>query len=203
MRRILSQAEQFPQRMSPRGFNPIPETDARPDLTWQTVEPEQPMLDDSMPKSQTTRLNRGFPMSLNPQDWADDEDAKAVGQLSRMITNDQIQHPQFAQVLGDILNRRGLGTHFSTGDVMPQRYSETGDEPELPVSVTADWGGLGEDTERTDAGHWPDEQEITLLPGAESLFNISVRVKNPRTRKWEDVHHPEGFSFTARNSRVL
>lgn len=81
----------------------------------------------------------------------------------------------------------GLGAHWTTDSRTAQGFAIENwgvDDTALPVVVSADWHGHGEDPYRTDTGgDYDDEKEITLLPGA-PLHVTNVHVQHPETGNW-------------------
>lgn len=60
----------------------------------------------------------------------------------------------------------GLGRHWSRSRAVAERFAMGDEQYSLPVVIETDWDGTGEDPDRTNVnGDYPDEQEITLLPG--------------------------------------
>lgn len=85
-------------------------------------------------------------------------------------------------------SRYGLGAHWSDNESVSNEFSGNPSSPwHLPVRVRADWKGTGEDPYRSETGgSFPDEHEVTMLPGAK--MNIrSVQIKHPKTKKWHEV----------------
>ena len=93
----------------------------------------------------------------------------------------------------------GIGRHWSTSHENATSFATgsgggtgTGQEyggpaPNLPVRIRGEWKGLGEDPYRTNTGgHYEDEQEITMLPGA-PLNIADVEIMHPQTRQWHSV----------------
>ncbi|QDH91870.1 hypothetical protein SEA_PHRAPPUCCINO_195 [Mycobacterium phage Phrappuccino] len=92
---------------------------------------------------------------------------------------------QRAKGVGD---EGGLGRHWSTDKwVSSSSFAGSDNYPNLPVLVSADWDGRGEDPYRTNTnGHWPDEKEVTMLPGAPMRIR-DVQIRHPQTRDWHSV----------------
>jgi hypothetical protein len=93
----------------------------------------------------------------------------------------------------------GVGRHWSTSHDNATTFATgsgggagTGQEyggpaPNLPVRIRGEWKGLGEDPYRTNThGHYEDEQEITMLPGA-PLNIADVEVRHPQSGQWMSV----------------
>lgn len=84
----------------------------------------------------------------------------------------------------------GLGPHWSADSSVAQSFSNqsrTYHPLKLPVVVRSKWKGLGEDPYRTNTmGHWPEEHEVTMLPGAKMNID-SVQIQHPKTRQWHEV----------------
>lgn len=86
-----------------------------------------------------------------------------------------------------------LGPHWSTDKDTSKEFASSsigfgpGNPLHVPVLVSGQWKGLGEDPYRTNTGgNWPEEKEITLLPGAP--VDISdVHIRNPHTGEWHSV----------------
>jgi GNAT superfamily N-acetyltransferase len=103
-------------------------------------------------------------------------------------------HPDLPHhILDHILNshdQQELGTHWSTdletagkfAGVYPAKSMYL--PQSLPVVVSGQWKGVGEDPYRRHAGgDYSDEHEITLLPGAPMKIH-TVRIHNPYTNAW-------------------
>jgi len=81
------------------------------------------------------------------------------------------------QQILDFMERggRGMGTHWSTDKDQAIQFARSngwGGKANLPVVITHDWYGSGEDPYRTGTeGERSEEQEITKLPG--SSVNVS------------------------------
>lgn len=79
-----------------------------------------------------------------------------------------------------------LGRHWSTNDDTPLEFAGFGHGPNgmhMPVSVTAEWNGLGEDP----ANHGiPGEDEIMLRPGTKMRVR-EMTIQHPSTGKIHDV----------------
>lgn len=103
-------------------------------------------------------------------------------------------HPDLPHhILNHILNshdQQELGTHWSTdfdtagkfAGVTPNKSMYM--PQSLPVVVSGQWKGVGEDPYRRHAeGDFSDEHEITLLPGAPMKIH-TVRIHNPYTDRW-------------------
>ena len=81
------------------------------------------------------------------------------------------------QQILDFMQRggRGMGTHWSTDKDQAMQFARSngwGGKANLPVVITHDWYGSGEDPYRTGTeGEWSEEKEITKLPG--SSINVS------------------------------
>lgn len=68
----------------------------------------------------------------------------------------------------------GMGTHWSTRPEIAERFSlqSGGDGGGIPVMLTTEWDGSGQDHDRTGVGgEWADEGEVTLLPGTPVSVN--------------------------------
>lgn len=85
----------------------------------------------------------------------------------------------------------GLGRHWSLGRGTTDQFSgadkSLGDPRSLPVRMRSRWKGQGEDPYRTNTGgHFPEEQEITILPG--TPMDISdLEIYNRSTGTWHSV----------------
>ena len=84
----------------------------------------------------------------------------------------------------------GIGPHWSTNLSAAREFAgrpSPRDSRRLPTIVRARWKGLGEDPGRTHTmGEFPDEKEITMLPGAPMHID-SVQIMHPQTKKWHEV----------------
>jgi hypothetical protein len=93
------------------------------------------------------------------------------------------------QQILDFMERggRGMGTHWSTDKDQALQFARSngwGGKANLPVVITHDWYGSGEDPYRTGTeGEWSEEKEITKLPG--STVNVSG----------VEMYHNPGNSF--------
>lgn len=83
-----------------------------------------------------------------------------------------------------------LGRHWSLDREQAQQYaSSMGMEFDhrIPLLLEAEWMGHGEDPYRRHTnGHWHDEQEVTMLPGA-PLNVTQMHVYHPRTGVWHPL----------------
>ena len=81
--------------------------------------------------------------------------------------NDKSLHQTILDHLNANPMRQGLGTHWTT-DLDEARVFNTGQNGHtIPAVISANWYGRGEDPYRTDTGgNYPDEREITMMPGA-------------------------------------
>lgn len=87
----------------------------------------------------------------------------------------------------------GLGRHWSTEQHIADTFAHRSvhnsgySVHHVPVRLTAEWTGLGEDTKRSHTGgEFHGESEITMLPGT-NLRVTGVHVWHPRAEKWYSV----------------
>jgi hypothetical protein len=86
----------------------------------------------------------------------------------------------------------GLGPHWSQNRSTAMDFSSQttggGRGPlQLPVVVRSQWKGTGEDPYRTNTqGDWPEENEVTMLPGAKMNID-SVQIQHPKAKSWHEV----------------
>jgi hypothetical protein len=86
----------------------------------------------------------------------------------------------------------GLGPHWSQSRGTAISFSQSttggGHGPlQLPVVVRSQWKGTGEDPYRTNTqGDWPEENEVTMLPGAKMNID-SVQIQHPKAKSWHEV----------------
>ena len=83
----------------------------------------------------------------------------------------------------------GIGPHWSTKeDVSKHSFaSNNATKDNIPVVVSGDWTGRGEDPDRPHgANGYPSEHEITLAPGGQVAIN-RVQFQAPHTGEWHEV----------------
>lgn len=87
----------------------------------------------------------------------------------------------------------GLGPHWTADLPTAQSFAKgttlggNGESMKLPTVIRAQWKGLGEDPYRTNTqGDWPEEHEVTMLPGAKMHID-SVKIQHPHTQQWHEV----------------
>lgn len=87
----------------------------------------------------------------------------------------------------------GLGPHWTADLPTAQSFAKgttlggNGEPMKLPTVIRAQWKGLGEDPYRTNTqGDWPEEHEVTMLPGAKMHID-SVKIQHPHTQQWHEV----------------
>lgn len=113
-------------------------------------------------------LYRGVRLDLDPED--SDRFRQTV---NKGISGFSLEDIGSELTVGpEILDRMeeygGLGTHWSTRPEIAERFSlqSNGNGGGIPVMLTTEWDGSGQDHDRTGVGgEWTDEAEVTLLPG--------------------------------------
>lgn len=82
----------------------------------------------------------------------------------------------------------GIGPHWSIDEkVSKDSFTSGSSSNKIPVVVSGDWAGLGEDPDRPHGARgYYSEKEITLAPGAPVNIN-RVQIKHPKTYDWRDL----------------
>lgn len=113
-------------------------------------------------------LYRGVRLDLDPDEsdrFRQTVDKGVFGSSLEEIGSELTVGPE---LLDRMEERGGIGTHWSTRPEIAERFSlqSGGDGGGLPVMLTTEWDGSGQDHDRTGTGgEWADEGEVTLLPG--------------------------------------
>lgn len=114
----------------------------------------------------------------------------AAGYSNKSLGEHILNHVQENNRLygGEGGGKYGLGPHWSTDPSKAGTFAGIAGVPtQLPVRLKAEWKGQGEDPYRTNTqGSWPDEKEITMLPG-NNMNVTSVQIRHPKTHKWHEV----------------
>lgn len=180
------------------------------------------MLHYSPAMARIRRLLKGNDMEEH-ENWGYENDGHYNERLPGMPTNLEAaggphplgyDHPELPHLLLEHLYNHGdpefgqtpgsLGRHWSTSKgqaslyarIFPGQSLGAINEDTLSAVLTGRWRGAGEDPYRRNTeGDFPDEQEITLLPGA-PLNLHQVHLFNPHTREWH-VHDLGGAPHTA------
>lgn len=169
----------------------------------------QSQKDYQWPTEKRTPLYRGLSLNLNDPDLAqvrrsllggeyeDDDFYRKNAQPHPLgYTNPELG-PQILDYLESRdksyapgLGPAALGPHWSTDrSVSSDSFSgrQNKNPLSLPVLISGEWGGLGEDPYRANTGgSYPEEHEITLLPGA-PLNITNVQIAHPQTGQWHSV----------------
>lgn len=175
---------------SPTEVNPPAKSKARPDLDWQSEELDQDTLPGEWPRGRHTELHRGLTINL------DNNEA-----LARAL---QQNHPDLPHYILDSINQDqgGVGTHWSNDPEVAQGYATNGTGKNvLPVMMTTQWKGAGEDPYRHKSyGDFPGAGEITLTQGADTPIS-NVSIMHPDTQQWHSLNITEPSTHTAQ--RIL
>ena len=134
-------------------------------------------------------------------------DPKEEGDSDLFYDHD-LRHRMTHTILDHMNEQKGgLGTHWGMGEANARNFAVNvapGNHasPSLPVVITHNWMGTGEDPYRRNTeGEWPDEQEITHLHGAKA--NVSaVHVQHPH-HGWVKIFDADdhGETLTHKASR--
>lgn len=215
---ILKQAEQFAyrvagppayrnDRVNPEGM----ESQGRPDVVAPLREPEQPELPapgmhfydrdpmplyrgvsipvDSLPEHLQSQLMGGGGLYDLP-----------AGELHGQFGSDLLDHLQSRNFQSYPTVGYGGGTHWSTSKSIatsfaynpkPTSWQKINQTKFVPVVMRAQWDGRGEDPTRDDGAQgFPEESEITMLPGTQ-LHVDQMHLIHPDTGAHHDIT-PEG-----------
>lgn len=138
--------------------------------------------------------DHGVHLGPRPQEGLFDQhktDIKAnpAGYDNRSLGHQILEHLSNSdEWKNEIHSQGGLGPHWSLSENVANTFAgQPASKWHLPVKIKADWKGLGEDPYRSaTGGSFPEENEVTMLPGAN--MNISsVQIKHPVTKKWHEV----------------
>lgn len=156
----------------------------RETFSWRLAESDYQLALPDMP---TNKLYRGFNL-----------DTTRPGFEAAHALLPQMDHPDFGKHLLDGLESHpGLGRHWTPDPAQAERFSlwpnsETGRGGNLQAILEGEWGGGGEDYDRTDTQEFdehgdrirsfPEERERTLLPGA------NIRVTGLHVRPYDDAY---------------
>lgn len=134
---------------------------------------------------------------------ANQEATAPLASFSRRFDHPDLPHHIFNHLLDR--ESKGLGTHwttkFDTAAGFAGLHPYKGDAPigSLPVVISGNWMGLGEDPYRHyTEGDFSDEHEITLIPGA-PITPRGIHLHDPETGRW----HTHTLSPQQREARVL
>lgn len=175
-----------PTRWSPH----ITDKDSTGDIYFGPVT-RQPYLDPSMTNESMADSGHDPQAFLHPD-------------LKHRMTHAILDHMQE--------QRGGMGTHWGAEDYNAHSFAGSGGYSwatpgndrnlTLPVMITHNWMGNGEDPYRRGTeGEYPDEQEVTHLPGAR--VNVSaVHIKHPQ-HGWTQIFNADdqGDTLTRQASR--
>lgn len=212
---------------SPTGLNPPSNSPSRPDIRWQEREPEHPTLLPDAPKDRVSQpLFRGLAINLNDPRAADihrlvfGEHPGDAYMFNHPRRDPNWEHPELSRTILDYLENSGhqretggsvygLGPHWSVNPSTANEFAFSESlnllrDPNglhLPVRLTGQWRGLGEDPYRSHTlenypGEHGGEGEVTLLPAA-GMNITDVRIHHPQKRNWVSLPHTPHFRHAA------
>lgn len=122
---------------------------------------------------------KGLKPTPNPAGY----DNSALG--SKIL--DFVQNSGYHQRSND--STHAIGPHWSADPKAAISFAgmNRGLPDHLPVVLRAQWKGAGEDPYRGGTGgEFPEESEVTMLPGA-NMHVDSVQIRHPKTLKWHEA----------------